>query len=58
MCCKYEYFKTDKKLLKHIYVRQMKESSIQDFRNDLIDSNIISKLNSNLMSEVDVEYNK
>ena len=36
----------------------MKESIIQDFRNDLMNENIISKLNPNLMTDVNVEYNK
>ena len=35
----------------------MKESTIQDFRNELMNSNIISKLNPNLMSDVIEEYN-
>ena len=48
--------KETKKSPKHIYVRHMKESIIQDFRNDLMNSNIISKLNPNLMSDVNVEY--
>ena len=50
--------KETKKSPKYIYVRQMKESIIQDFRNDLMNSNIISKLNPNLMSDVNIEYNK